>query len=117
MSEWPYKEASHQCVRDEGSSIDTCSIPGPFNRQCSSVGFGLLNIGVLSQQARGHSIFAFLHLNRVDVGMGRTSQSRSSSKAHPSKMNIEENQFHQWGQSVPTEWSLHPPIFDKVCCQ
>ena len=100
----------------KGSLSGSKRVPRPLFKQHSPGGHRQHNSGCLYQQGRGDEVGLSALLWRI-LSWCTRKQVTLRARHIPGRLNVIGDKLSRLGQTIQTEWSLHPEVFQAICSQ
>ena len=109
------EQVTHKPLGAESSISSSKRVSNPSLQQDSVGSYTQHNSGCLYQQRRGDEIG--LSVCPTVENSVLVHQAASTLRAHhiPGRLNVIADKLSRLGQTIQTEWSLHPEVFQAVC--
>ena len=111
------KQVAYKPLGTKGSLSGPKRVPRPLFKQHSPGGHRQHNSGSLYQHGRGDKL-GFSVCPAVENPAWCTRKQVTLKARHiPGRLNVIADNLSRFGQTIQTEWSLHPEVFQALCSQ
>ena len=110
------KQVAYKPFGTKGLLSGPKRVPRPMFKQCSPGGHRQHNSGCLYQQGRGEKVGGPLCALLWRILTWCTRRQVTLKVRHiPGRLNVIADKLSRLGQTIQTEWSLHPEVFQAIC--
>ena len=109
------KQVTHKPLGAESSISSSKGVSNPSLQQDSVGNYRQHNSGCLYQQRRGMKSFSLCALLWRILSWCTRQQVTLGARHIPGRLNVIADKLSRLGQTIQTEWSLHPEVFQAVC--
>ena len=111
------KQVAHKLSGTKSSISSLKGVPGPLCKQYSASGHRQYNSGGLHKQRRRHEVRSTLCPAMENPDLVCQEASDTESPTHPGQLKVVADKLSRLGQTIQTEWSLLPQVFEAICCR
>ena len=111
------KQAAYKLPRTQSSSSSLKRVPTSLLRQQRSDSHRQHYSSVIHKQRRRHEVGHALCPSVEDLDLDRCTRNQVTLKARhiPGRLNVVADKLSRLGQTIQTEWSLLPEVFQAIC--
>ena len=109
------KQVAHKSLGAKGSLSGLKRVPRPLFKQHSPGSHRQHNSGCLYQQRGGMKSASLCALLWRILSWCTRKQITLKARHIPGRLNVIADQLSRLGQTIQTEWSLHPEVFKAIC--
>ena len=109
------KQVAHESFRAKSSLSSSKRVSKPLLQQDSSSSYRQHNSGCLYQQRRGDEIGLSVCPTVENTVLVYQETSTLRARHIPGHLNVIADKLSRLGQTIQTEWSLHPEVFEAIC--